>query len=573
MILRSLFVALAGAALAGAQQPAPDTQAAASVSGRIVAVGGQPLRKANVTLRQTGGGWGSGGSVGAFVSGSASAPQGMSTTSDAEGNFLFDNVAPGRYQLWVERAGYLRQTYGAKRSLGMGTMLTVTPGHQIKDLVVELTAQGMITGKVVDEDGDPVARSNIMVMTYLYANGRRQLMPRGGQMTDDNGEYKVTGLSPGRYYLSAGHPQTMFATDTTPAAPAKADKPVEDYVTTWYPNGLDSASATPIDVVAGQTAAGIDVRLRKSAVVNIKGTVSFAASDAGSQRLRVQLVPKDSFSFGMSGRSSSAIAKDGSFAINRVAPGSYTLNVTSMEGMVQTEARQPIEVGDRNIDGVTITVQPPIEIRGTVKVEGDDTKKVSGGRVMLSPADGGMMINPSSAAIRDDGTFVISPIAPAKYRVTAFANVQGAYLKAVRYGNQDVLPTGIDLSGGGGGTLEVVYSTKGAEVSGTVQADGQPVQSGTITLIPDPPTQDQMRYRQTSVDQNGQFDLRDVAPGDYRVYAWEDLEAGNQYDPDFLKPLEGNGARISVGENGHEQVTLNRISMASVEEAQRKNGR
>src|SRR3974377_1497564 len=86
------------------------------------------------------------------------APQDSSTTSDADGNFTFEGVAAGRYQLWVERPGYLRQTYGAKRPGGTGSTLTVMPGQQVKDMVIELTPQGAIPGKRGGEGGGPGGR-------------------------------------------------------------------------------------------------------------------------------------------------------------------------------------------------------------------------------------------------------------------------------------------------------------------------------------------------------------------------------------------------------------------------------
>ena len=543
MSLRLALFAVAATVVATAQQP--DAKSTATISGRTLALGGQPLRKATITLRPAG----------------MARPRDSSMTSDADGNFTFEGIAAGRYQLWVERPGYLRQTYGAKRPGGAGSTLTVMPGQQVKDLVIELTPQGAIAGKVVDEDGDPVARSNVMAVSYTYANGKWQLVPRERTTTDDGGEYKVTALAPGRYYVVAG-------ASGGSAAPPKPDKPEAEYVRTWYPSVTDAGSATPVDVGAGQTIAGTEIRLRRSQVVRIKGRVLPGTPDSNPHRLSVELLPREGFAFGgFHGQ----VANDGSFTVAHVPPGSYSIIATNVDGPIQVCARQPIDIGTHDIEDLVLTVQPLIELRGTVKMEGEPEQATSA-RVLLSPSDGLAITGAPDATAKDDGTFVFAGIVPGRYRVNAFATGPGRYVKAIRYGNQDVLATGIDLSQGAGGALQVLFSSKGAEVSGTVQADGQPVPAGTVTLIPDPPS-DQFRYRQTPVDQNGQFSLRDVAPGDYRVYAWEDLEPGAQFDPEFLKPLEGQGTRISAGENGHERVTLTRISIAAAEDSRRRSGR
>ncbi|MEO7145353.1 MAG: carboxypeptidase-like regulatory domain-containing protein, partial [Bryobacteraceae bacterium] len=302
------------AAVAAAQQlPQPDAKEPAGIEGRTLNAAGEPIRKANLTLRPMD-----------TKPGEASV-QPYAATSDAEGKFAFEAVEPGRYQLWAERPGYMRQAYGAKRNPMQGTMLTLSAGQHMKDVNITLMPQAVISGKVTDEDGDPVARVQVRSMRQAYMNGKRQLLPSGGGTTDDTGEFKMTGLSPGRYYLSAAPMRNGFfgenARPATRPAAGEAAKPEEAYVATYYPGVTDATAATPIEVAAGRDLPGINIRLQKSQVFRVQGKVAGGVPNQSVQRLRVMLMPKDGF-MGSIGSISSGIGKGGSFDLHGVAPGS-----------------------------------------------------------------------------------------------------------------------------------------------------------------------------------------------------------------------------------------------------------
>jgi uncharacterized protein (DUF2141 family) len=178
-----------------------------------------------------------------------------------------------------------------------------------------------------------------------------------------------------------------------------------------------------------------------------------------------------------------------------------------------------------------------------------------------------MMINPN-AAVKADGTFTLENLSVGKYRVDVFNTPDGTYLKSARVGSQDALNGGADLSPASE-PLQVVLSTAVGQIDGTVQADPQAAAQGSsVLLVPDPLQPEQTRfYKRTQADQNGQFTIKNVAPGKYRIYAFEDLDAVEQSDPDYLKPVESRGVKITVDENGHQQTSVNRISTADFEAA------
>ena len=548
------------AALAAAQQPsaATDPKDLATLSGITVSLAGQPLKKATLILRGA---------------------QAYTATSDAEGKFLFEGVQPGRYTLFADRQGFVRQTYGARHPNSMGSMLTLNKGENRKDLKFALTPTATISGKVLDDEGDPVAQASVNLMRFMVMNGKRRLMGTGGSNSDDNGDYKVTGLGPGRYFLMAAPQQRgMYPLGGTSQA-AQAGKVEQALSAAYFPNAADAATATPIEITAGNSVNGMDIRLRKSQVVRVKGKV------VGQQtaRLRVMLQQSGETMMSPFGQSSTTPGKEGAFELIHVLPGSYVLLAANVEGPIQILARQPIEVSTQNLEGLVLNLQPPFEVHGTVQTVGEPVgeQKTGGNEVLGRPANTrinliptDMMFNSASGQVNQDGTFVLPNVVAGKYRLNINGTPPGTYVKAIRYGNADALASGLDLNDGGAGSIQVILSNGAGEITGSVQSDQGPVEGTQVTLAPDPPDPDRPAlYQQSVVDMNGKFTIRNVAPGKYRVYAWEDLEPGAYQDAEFMKPLESLGTRVTVEENGKEQTRLTRISSATVDEARQKSGR
>ena len=570
--LAALLLAVSAAAQ---QQPTAATSSTApkdlaTLEGRTTAPGGQPLRKTALSLRPA-------------VATGGEMPQPYGATSDAEGKFRFEGVEPGRYLLMAQHPGYLNTSYGAKRNTMSGTQLTLTAGQQMKDVNIELTPQAVISGHVLDDEGDPAARAQVQLQRWMFVSGKRQLVPAGFGQSDDNGEYKISSVAPGRYYLRVTPIRQNMYGETARRAAADADKPEESLTQTYYPGVTDAGAASPIEVVAGREMPGLDVRLRKTQVFRIKGKLTGVPVD-GVTRLRVTVVPRENLIGGMMMGGSGNVAKDGSFEIDGVSPGAYILMAMNTMGSFRAVARQPIDIANRSVDGVALGVQPPAEVRGMVRIEGqpktDDDPKT--GKSPTAPsltavqiqllATEGPSFNMQPAKIQTDGSFTIADVAPGRYRVNIYSTPEGTYLKSAQAGDQDAL-AGFDAGAGSSG-LVITLSAAAGEVDGTVQTDQQqPAQGSIVTLIPDPPPAPgtmMHRYKQASTDQNGSYAMKGVAPGKYRIYSWEDLDSGEQFDPDFLKMFENLGTKISVEENGRPQTQLTRISSAQVEEARRK---
>jgi hypothetical protein len=533
---------------AGAAAVPTDPSQLATIEGKAVHIStGEPLRKVNLSLM-----------------GIMTAPGGQrrqyAATTDAEGKFKIADIEPGRYVFAATRFGFARQTYGSRGGSGQGTNLTLAPAQKITDIVFKLTPQGVIMGRVVDEDGDPIPQVLVQTNRLRFLGGRRQMTPMGGSQSNDIGEFRIAGLMPGRYFLSATNRSGMFPDPTISSQP-----PAEEaYGTVYYPGAIDPAGAVAIDIQPGSEVRGADIRMVKQRVVRLRGRLE----NAGRQQTMIQLLPKVMDITTMMDRNMTMARPDGSFEMRSVRPGSYVLLAQVQDGDFRGFARLPVEVGDRHIDNLVMTVQPAFSINGRFRLEGQPQQQTQGQqsaapavRINLRPFDPNQMISfgGGSGAVRDDGSFSLQSVVGDIYQVDAFGIPDGAYIKSARLGDLDVLEKGLDLTGGGaGGVLEIVASMDGGQISGMVVNDkDETVTTAVVTLVPaSGRARLQQYYKQANTDQSGSFVIRGLAPGDYRIFAWEEVDPMAWRDPEYVKPFEAKGKAVTIREKGFENVRL-----------------
>src|SRR2546426_3445302 len=242
----------------------PATEAAdqepAAIEGRVLNVlTGEPIRKVNLTLTVSGG-----------ASAGTAPPQSTTAVSDAEGKFRFEKLEAERYMLSADKTGFVRQQYGARTGqLGPGTALTLGAGERLTNLDFKLTPQAVIAGKVLDEDGEPLAGVMIQVLRKTaYSNRPMGVM---GMSSNDVGEFRIANLAPGKYILRAEYRRNMFG--QAPHVEGTDADGVDDYVPTFHPGSTDPQGAVPISLTAGQELSGIIVRLHRAAGYRIRGKV------------------------------------------------------------------------------------------------------------------------------------------------------------------------------------------------------------------------------------------------------------------------------------------------------------
>jgi protocatechuate 3,4-dioxygenase beta subunit len=550
--------------------PSPKTanDAGSTVSGTVVnSLTGEPLRKANVTLmRASSGGPPRPGSDGQMA---------WSATADASGAFTFTQVEPGRYRISAERNGFV-----AARDTSLVEVKAQQPTASVQ---VKMQPQGVVTGRILDEDGEPMARIEVTLMRNQYVQGRKMLVPAGGSNTNDLGEYRIFGVNPGRYFLLARRNRTAPGFGPGGFGPGgrgpggrggRASVEAESiYVPIYFPGVTDTASAAQLEIGAGSQLQGMDLRMRKVAAVTVSGRVVMpelppapAEKDSdpaerfrrGGPRSFVMISPRGDL--GNAGASNASVDGEGKFEIVSVTPGSYILIAQGTMGNDQRySARMNLEVGPGGVEGLVLTPAPPVEVTGSVKTEGNETADFSRVNVYLSAKEPGSLLPGGFGRADKDGNFTLRDTqAGVAYRVIVSGLPAGWYLKSAQLGDQSVLEPGLTLVSGAPASLRLLISSAGGAVSGTVNHDdGQPVKAGVTVILWPKSASDRTDITQTAfTDSQGKFSFKGVAPGDYRLAAVEPFESGAHHDPDFLKPLEASSESVSVKERGSESKTL-----------------
>jgi Carboxypeptidase regulatory-like domain len=195
-----------------------------------------------------------------------------SAITDAGGKFAIQDLDPGKYRLSASANGFVQASYGARGPNRPGTTLTIEAGQHLKGVSLKLTPHGVITGRIVDEDGDPVVLGSVQALTYRRIRGRKQLVPSDSATTNDLGEYPMFGLAPGRYYMSATYIQDV----NRPALRARSATPPPDegYAPTYYPSGIDIAMATVVEITPGAELRDMNIALSKTHTVCLRGHVN-----------------------------------------------------------------------------------------------------------------------------------------------------------------------------------------------------------------------------------------------------------------------------------------------------------
>ena len=431
-------------------------------------------------------------------------------------------------------------------------MLTLDPGQRITDMALRLTPHSIVSGTVVDEDAEPIAGVSVQMLKQSYRNGRKQLAPAGFGQTNDLGAYRVFGVAPGRYYVTAIYRQPFGIVDRT-AKPGSA--PVEDqvYAPTYYPGATDLLSAAPIELKAGNQLSGVSLTLRKMHAVRVRGSIGGPGS--------VSLRPRDSGGADFNRNMVRVRDSAGAFELRGVLPGAYILSAETGNRDNSLSARVQINVGANDIDGIRLTPMPGSNIPGQVRFDSDGQANLAAVHIYLNAQDAGPNSGAADSAVKPNGAFTLEDVGRGNYVPNVQGVPEGFYLKSIRFGDREVLDSGLDLSNGGGGTLDVVLGAGGGSIEGLVTGPKQAAAPGaTVVLIPEQSRREQRyRYKTATADQAGKFKLTGIAPGDYKVFAWEELESGAYLDPEFMKPVEERGQPFSIKENAHESVQLKLI--------------
>jgi hypothetical protein len=523
-----------------------------SIVGTVVKLaGGEPLRKTRISLQSVN-----------------DATRSISTITDADGGFELKRLDPGGYKLTVSRVGFVTQEYGQRKPGDPGATLTLRPEQVIKDLVFRLIPAAVIAGRILDEDREPLPSVTVSALREVYEEGKRNLSIATTVETNDLGEYRLFGLPPGRYFVSALYAHwNRFGDNGAESGDAEASP--QGYAKMYYPGTPDAAQANAIVVRAGEEIPSVEMLMREVLVYRIRGHVYNQITHKPGVGTTVMLMPKTTGrEWELNDQQSMVQKPDGSFEIPEVLPGSYVLIAYWFDEGKVYSSRTSLDLGNADVDGLDVTIGAGTSINGRVVWDGRPNLDKDELTVMPTPKDSRLAFI-GGTRVNQNNSFTLKDVGDGAYTVDVDGQSKDCYIEAVAYAGSSVLDDGFTVARGSAAFLEITISSHGARVQGTVtDQDRLPVPGVWVVLVPETAHASQHRlYKHQTTDQYGHFDLRGIAPGDYKVFSWNEVEQGAWEDPDFLRPFEdkGLGEKVTVQDGDRKSINIMTINRASTE--------
>jgi beta-lactamase regulating signal transducer with metallopeptidase domain len=515
-------------------------------------------------------------------------------------------------------AGFTSAEYEQRGLRGRGVTIHLTEGQQLRDITLALPATGSIVGRVFDASGEPVAHAQVQALEPTYFEGRRRLNIVTQLQTDDLGAFRLYWLPPGRYYIAAtledperrtvhfatypggraGRLEVLTYPVTTSRDLDNGNVLEETYTYAYYGGGTDPRRATPVDLAPGAIVGGIDIPLgdAKQRSFHVRGNVTNQATGQPVANASVRLLPPD---WVPNVIAPSAVSDaTGMFDIAGVIPGSYMVYATGRNTTGRGAAggigaritfdaipapeistRTFVTVNGADANDIKLSLAAGYDIRGRITMEGWTAAEAASAvtSIRVRPIRDPDTFGQPAPVLRDtspaapDGAFTVTGIGPGDYRLViepvqihpvlilppppAPPALQDAYVKSIRLSAADVFAGGLHIAGAPEGTLEVVVA-KGGRVRGRVMDSRQQAAvNATVVLISESAATgrtDRSRFGRT--DTSGQFLLQGIPPGEYRMYAWQEIEDGVWLDPEFIRPYQPRGRLVRVDQG--QSVTM-----------------
>ena len=510
----------------------PEVKGTSLIRGHVRTADGRPLRRVQVRVTGTG------------------LPEARTVSTGLEGEYELTELAAGRFSLSFTRAGYLPVNYGQRGYGEPGAPIELAAGAAAEKIDAVMVRGGVVTGRVSDETGEPIAGVQIWPMQQQFFRGQRQLVPvaigTGHIQTDDTGQYRVASLPPGEYVIAARIRDTWMSDEKEPQ--------MLSYAPTYFPGTAKPAEARRVKVVAGQEATAIDVALVTLRAAKVSGTAvssTGALFSGGSVSVTQEITGPSGGTMSIVG--SARIDPDGAFVLRDLPPGDYTFRAVNGGGDGPPEtAIAPVSVSGADIEGLVLGADPGAVLSGTVVTDtGEPLPATLTASTTLVPMQTtAVRTGKDDGVVGRDGAFTRKSVSgTVVVRVSPLP--AGWAVKTIAIGNRDYARLPVDLRPGQQvGDVRIVVTKSFPSVSGRVSdAAGRP-RAATVLLFPVDPArwiEGGSNQRIAPSTEPGSFRFDTVVPGEYFIVALETMQAWQMNDPEFLEEQKPHATKLVVG--------------------------
>jgi hypothetical protein len=460
-----------------------------------------------------------------------------------------------------------------------------------------MTQAGTISGRVYDANGQPLGNVEVRAMKASYPDGRRILTPLQSVITNDLGEYRLFWLPSGRYYVSAAHPKAqgmmrrlsnLFGVSISAGGPStigmfnsaansdpalggfepEPDSESDHYAPAFFGGTTDEQAATSIDIRAGSEVTGANIVISPVQARHVRGIVIDGITGRPAQYASIDL-PRDLDGPRMK---EPQVDRERSTFDLLLLPGTYTVNATSASG----EGSITFQLGAADIENLVIATTPTFDIAGRIAVDGNPSGAAALGALHITLRRDPPREEPRSSFLSystplPNGSFTVSAsagdyrvniapllnVTPVRIPMTTLPPaLQNAYVKSIRMGNMDVLNGTLHLESKPSAPLDVVIGMNAGALDGQVVTVQQGlVADVSVVLVPDVRRRTEL-YRTTTTDTAGRFHFDRVPPGDYKAFAWEEVQEGAWFDPEFMRANENRGVPVRIAEGRTENARI-----------------
>jgi len=558
MMVRAILVALAVSCAAQViddnQRRSSATVGTGRLEGAIHDVAGNPIKRAEVTLKGEG--------------------LERVVLADDTGTFSFAGLPAGRFTIAAQKPGYPATSFGTTRANRPGSGLFLGPGQVRTGVNVTLTRGAVITGTVFDDRGQPISGVSVSAVAVRHTPGGDGVyttvaMGDNAAESNERGIYRIYGLPPGEYTVgspgryaavSGGDLRIETEADNTavvaaiarvgPTAPGTTtqDSILYNYVPVFHPSALDPSDATTFVVAGGEVRSGIDVHLQLRPMSRLEGVVM--GPDGSGMRAQISYWRKDR-SRGANGLTVLPSSVDGRFSQQRLSPGEYTVMARSVEFPSQV-ALQDVSASGESIVRVSMILNTaPTLVGRIVFTSVGPTRFSTVPKPVIYARSVDMPLQSKPAAVGPGGVFVIDGLVPGRYRLSASLDpardstwvLESATVEAI-----DVTDMPFTVAASDALHAIVTLTERGSSITGTLAVlSGSPTDYLIVVIPADRKYWDAERRKAiVRPDIDGRYAFMKLPPGDYRLAALTDVVSDDLTDRDTLEAIFSQSVPVSV---------------------------